>query len=311
MSSAEKAASIMRNLEGPDFRVLQAVELGMGQRRFVPFVDIGKYTGFSVSEIQFRVNKLHREGLLYHRTQPYIGYSLNYLAYDCLAVHALVQAGILEGFGKSLGVGKEADVYDAVTPTGEQVAVKFHRIGRTSFRDIRRKRGYEGEQGHTSWLHRSRLSAEKEFEGLEKVYAVGVAAPRPIKQNRHVIVMTIIEGLELADVRVVKNPRRVLNEILHNIRVAYGKAGVVHADLSEYNIIIKPDEHILIIDWPQYVTKDHPNARDLLERDVGNVLTYFLRKFGVERSLEKTMHFVMQRFRASIPQREANTKMPL
>ena len=53
------------------------------------------------------------------------------------------------------------------------------------------------------------------------------------------------------------------------------KAHVIHGDLSEYNIILKPDGHILIIDWPQYVKTDQVNAEELLERDLKNVLDFF------------------------------------
>jgi RIO kinase 2 len=69
-------------------------------------------------------------------------------------------------------------------------------------------------------------------------------------------------------------------------------AGVVHGDLSEYNVILQPDMHVLIIDWPQFVTKDHPNAEDLLVRDVKNVLDYFVRKFKVTVSLKDACDFV-------------------
>jgi len=62
--------------------------------------------------------------------------------------------------------------------------------------------------------------------------------------------------------------------------------------LSEYNIILKPNRHILIIDWPQYVTKDHPNAKELLTRDVQNILQYFKRKHKIDASLEETIEYV-------------------
>jgi RIO kinase 2 len=84
----------------------------------------------------------------------------------------------------------------------------------------------------------------------------------------------------------------VLDEILENVKKAYMDAGVIHADLSEFNILIKPDTHILIIDWPQFVTRDHPNADELLERDVKNVLSFFKRKFGVRRELAEVLEFV-------------------
>jgi RIO kinase 2 len=285
MSSADLAVSLVRKLVSEDFRVLQALELSMSQHRFVPLEEVVKYSGLSSSEVEFRISGLHKSGLLHRRSGAYIGYILNAAGYDCLAINALVKGGVLEAFGKSLGVGKEADVYEALTPEGERVAVKFHRIGRTSFRDTRRKRGYEEDRG-VSWLYRSRLSAEKEFEALKLLHPAGVAVPRPIRQNRHVVVMGLIEGVELAEAGEIEDADLVLDEVLANIGLAYQRAGIIHADLSEYNIIIQPDRHVLLIDWPQYVTREHPNAEELLERDVANVLKFFRRKFGVERNLD-------------------------
>ena len=70
------------------------------------------------------------------------------------------------------------------------------------------------------------------------------------------------------------------------------KAHLIHADISEYNIILQPDGHILIIDWPQAVKTDHANAAELLERDIKNVLTYFSRKFNLELAAEAACNYV-------------------
>ncbi|MBS7608921.1 serine/threonine protein kinase [Candidatus Bathyarchaeota archaeon] len=273
--SAE-AIQAFKNLENEDFRILQVIEAAMTKHEYVPKEVIIKYSKFNEEEATFRLEKLHKFRLIRQTRQPYLGYTLNYAGYDCLAINAFVKAGILEAFGKPLGVGKEADVYDALTPTGERIAIKFHRLGRISFRQTRRKRGWTTEDTH--WLLRSRKAAEKEYEALTFVYPKGVAVPKPISQNRHAIAMSAIEGAELAQLREIPNPKKVLMEILRNIRKAYLKAGVIHADLSEYNIILKPDNHILIIDWPQHVTKDHPNAQQLLKRDVENIIAFFKRK---------------------------------
>ncbi|PIX32054.1 serine/threonine protein kinase, partial [Candidatus Bathyarchaeota archaeon CG_4_8_14_3_um_filter_42_8] len=278
MSSAELAVRVFRPLENEDFRVLQVIETGMSKHEFVPKEQIAKFTKFDLArDTDFRLSRLNKLGLIYRMRGPYVGYTLNYTGYDCLAINALVKSGVLEAFGKPLGVGKEADVYDALNPKGERIAVKFHRLGRISFRQTMRKRGYTTE--HTSWLFQSRLAAEKEFQALRLLFPYKVAVPAPISQNRHVIAMGMIEGAELSDWKEISKPEKVLKEILRNVRKAYLKAGVIHADLSEYNVILKPNMHILIIDWPQYVTMTHPNAKQLLTRDIKNILQYFKRKY--------------------------------
>lgn len=292
MSSADVAVSVFRELQNEDLRVLQVVETAMSHHEFVPKEQIARFTKYNLPrDTDFRLSRLGKLGLIYQMRGAYTGYTLNYAGYDCLAINALVRAGLLEGFGKSLGVGKEADVFDALTPKGERIAVKFHRLGRISFRQTRRKRTYTTAPS-AGWLFQSRLAAEKEFQALKLLFPYKVAVPEPLGQNRHVVVMGMIEGAELANWKRLPKPERVLKEILRNVRRAYVKAGVVHADLSEYNIILKPNKHILIIDWPQYITKDHPNAQELLKRDVQNVLRYFERKHRLSVEFQEILRYV-------------------
>ncbi len=189
--------------------------------------------------------------------------------------------------------------YDALNPKGERIAVKFHRLGRISFRQTIRKRGYTA-QHSAGWLYQSRLAAEREFQALRLLFPFKIAVPEPFSQNRHVVVMGMIEGAELANWKRLSKPEKILKEILRNVRKAFLKAGVIHGDLSEYNIILQPNKHILIIDWPQFVTREHPNAREMLKRDVQNVLQYFERKHKLHVGLEESLKYVVGEDRALI-----------
>ena len=292
MSSADVAVRVFRELENEDFRVLQAIETAMSDHEFVPKEQIARFTKFDLArDTDFRINRLSRLGLIYQMRRAYTGYTLNYAGYDCLAINGLVKANVLQAFGKPLGVGKEADVYDALNPNGERIAVKFHRLGRISFRQIIRRRSYSTQRS-ASWLYQSRLAAEKEYQALQVLFPHRIAVPEPISQNRHVVAMGIIEGAELAEYKDIPRPEKILGEILRNTRKAYLKAGIIHADLSEYNIILKPNRHILIIDWPQYVTKEHPNAEELLTRDIQNILQFFKRKHKLNTDLKEAMGYV-------------------
>jgi RIO kinase 2 len=296
MSSAEVAVHVFRQLESEDLRILQIIEAAMSKREFVPKEQIAKYAQLPLERIDFTLGRLSKLGLIYSMHGAYVGHTLNYAGYDCLAINAFVKAGLIEAFGQTLGVGKEADVYDALNPEGARIAVKFHRLGRISFRQTRRKRGYVTERA--GWLFQSRLAAEREFQALKIVYQHGVAVPEPLSQNRHAIAMGIIEGAELAKWKEIPKPEKVLKEILRNVKKTYLKAGVIHADLSEYNIILKPDMHILIIDWPQYVMANHPNAQQLLMRDVKNVLKYFSRKHRLKVKNREVYAYVTGKGRA-------------
>jgi len=165
--------------------------------------------------------------------------------------------------------------------------VKFHRLGRTSFTRVARLRPYPA---GLDWLQVSQVAASREFEALQKLYP-RVSVPKPLAKNRHAIAMGFINGAELANVGEISDPEAVLEDVLVNLKRAV-ELGIVHADLSEHNIVIKPDGKVLLIDWPQWVPLDHPQAKELLKRDVSNLLKFFKRKFKVEREVSKVLDFL-------------------
>ncbi len=291
MSSADVAVSVLRELENEDFRILQIIETGMAKHEFVPIEQIRNYAKLPMERIEYTLGKLNKLGLTYRTKETYNGHTLNYAGYDCLAINALVKANVISSFGQSLGVGKEADVFDALNAEGKRIAVKFHRLGRISFRQTRRTRAYTRE--HSSWLFQSHVAAEKEFNALKLAYENGVSVPEPISQNRHVIAMGMIEGAQLSKYKDIGKPIKVLKEIFLNLKKAYTKAHLIHSDISEYNIILNPDGHVLIIDWPQAVSTDHANAEELLERDLNNVLVYFSRKFNLKLEVKEVCKYVV------------------
>jgi RIO kinase 2 len=291
VSSAEKAAQTLTKVDKHDIRVLSAIELGMIKYHVVPPRELVRITGFSERRVDFYLNRLYRNDLIYRQSDPYLGYLMNYTAYDMLALNAIVKSRLIEFLGPSIGVGKEADVFEGVTSDDITVAVKFHRLGRTSFRDTKRKREYLAERRHTSWLHQSRLAAEFEFKALQLMYDAGVSVPKPIHQNRHVIIMEFIKGGQLSDIISLEEPEEFLMGILDNMRIVF-KAGVIHTDLSEYNIMIDEDGKDWIIDWPQYILTDHRNAEEILARDIGNVAYYFMRKHGTSMTNQEAVEYV-------------------
>jgi len=282
-----------KDLEPKDFRVLLAIEAGMEKYEFVPLETAVGYSNLPREEALYRIRRVHKLSLVRGTATPYVGYSLTYPAYDFLALNVFVKSDRIAAMGSSLGLGKEADVYDALTPGGKKVAVKFHRLGRVSFRQTRRVRGYTPRK--TLWLFQSRLAAEREYAALRKMFACKVSVPRPIAQNRHAILMGKIEGVELARCKTLPNPKETLLRILGNVKKAYGKARIIHADLSKYNVLVEPGGSVQVIDWPQYVTVDHPNAEALLERDVRNVTEHFAKTFNVAMPVADALNFVKQR----------------
>ncbi|GAB4308667.1 MAG: serine/threonine-protein kinase RIO2 [Promethearchaeota archaeon] len=302
-------------------RVLTAVELGMRRYSVVPVEQVRFFARTSLDEVRFRLDEIHRLELVVRETRnDEVGYYLNSVGYDVLAINALVEQGFVRQFGPLIGTGKEADVYEVLgtptpsrdvdrdkatgqtevaqtTPAGEekgeplvQLALKFHRLGRTSFRNVRKLRGYLGSRGHMSWLYASRLAAEREFEGLKRVEPLGVPIPRPVAQNRHAVLMTRVDGIEIRHFPEFPDPRRVYDKIVNLVGRFYKESGVVHGDLGEFNVLIDREGEPFVIDWPQWVPSDHPNAEELLLRDVTNVVNFFQKRYRAKFVDEDPKH---------------------
>ena len=283
----------LRQLESCDFRVLGAVERGMARFEYVPLEEIARLAGLDSERARALTKKLNSLGLLQRWIGSYEGYVLTSRGYDCLALNALVKRNVLKSISASpIGRGKESDVYQGITPAGRFVAVKFHRVGRTSFRKTRRYRTYIGERQHISWLYQSRLAARNEFEALRILYEAGVSVPGPVDWNRHVVVSEYIDGVELSESPVLSDPRSFLESLLNEIGKAY-TAGVVHADLSEYNVMVS-DEKPVLFDWPQWVSSTHPSALFYLKRDIENLLKFFKRRYGEVYDTSKALERVIK-----------------
>ena len=271
----KNVAPLLTELEPEDFYLLSGVEQGM---RFSEWVDRGKLPKFSTltpEEVDYRLERCLKRGLVEKKTIQYEGYTLQFEGYDALALRALVKGGVIEEFGAPLGVGKESDVYEV--RSYRPLALKYHREGYTNFREVRRERDYTADREHVSWLYTARKAAEREFEILETLYPA-VSVPRPIEQNRHAIVMAKMDGVELSRTNLESEQvAGVLDLILSELATTYEK-GYVHADMSEYNVFVD-ETGVTVFDWPQAVATDHQNADEFLVRDVGNLCGYFERKY--------------------------------
>jgi len=85
-----------------------------------------------------------------------------------------------------------------------------------------------------------------------------------------------------------------VEELLDDVRKMY-RAGLVHADLSPYNILAT-ENGLYIIDFSQAVSVDHPNALRFLRRDINNVVSYynkFLQIYGLEKDPDEIFHNIV------------------
>ena len=191
--------------------------------------------------------------------KKYNGYRLSYLGFDILALRTLLSRGIISSVGAQIGVGKESDIFEAFNDeTGEEVAIKLHRLGRTSFRSVRKNRDYMKGKSKASWLYMSRLAAIKEYAFMQALYNHNFPTPIPIDQNRHIIVMSKVNGFPMAQIKsgMMKDAGLIFEKCI-KLLYKLAECGLVHCDFNEFNIMVDQSYNITIIDFPQMVSTHH------------------------------------------------------
>lgn len=143
----------------------------------------------------------------------------------------------------------------------------------------------------------SRLAAMKEFTFMKALSDSGILVPQAIAQNRHQIVMGLIDGFPLRQISSVPDPAGLYGELMEMLLRLAG-LGLIHGDFNEFNILIKEEEVKdtetpntqspkepeiklipVLIDFPQMVSIDHTNAQFYFERDVNCIKRYFERRY--------------------------------
>lgn len=279
-------------LEDEDFKVLAAIELGMSSHAYTPIDYVVRVSGLHEREVSYRLRRLNKFKMILSRRSPQPSFAINSLAYDCLALRSLVRSGVIEAIGDPLAEGKESDVYLGYSPSGEKLVLKFLRIGRISFRQTRRLRSYIEQRDHISWLYQCRLAAYREYEAISNLYKLSIKVPKPIACNRHLLVSSFFDGVELAFRRDIEHPDRILADILYEVRRVYIEASIIHCDLNEYNVLVSSENDICIIDWPQYITSDHPGALNYLKRDIRNLLSFFKKRYYIDVDIDRVVSYV-------------------
>ncbi|MBZ3882666.1 Serine/threonine-protein kinase RIO2 [Sciurus carolinensis] len=275
----------LRYLSRDDFRVLTAVEMGMKNHEIVPCSLIASIASLKHGGCNKVLRELVKHKLIaWERTKTVQGYRLTNAGYDYLALKTLSSRQVVESVGNQMGVGKESDIYIVANEEGQQFALKLHRLGRTSFRNLKNKRDYHKHRHNVSWLYLSRLSAMKEFAYMKALYERKFPVPKPIDYNRHAVVMELINGYPLCQIHHVEDPETVYDEAMELI-VKLANHGLIHGDFNEFNLILDKDDHITMIDFPQMVSTSHPNAEWYFNRDVKCIRDFFMKRFGYESEL--------------------------
>ncbi|CAB4384078.1 unnamed protein product [Rhizophagus irregularis] len=214
----------------------------------------------------------------------------------------MINRNVIYEVNGCVSTGKEANVYHAITEDGNHRAIKVYKTSILVFKDRDRYVTGEFRFRHGYSKHNPRkmvkLWAEKEMRNLKRLWQVGIPCPEPLVLRLHVLVMSFLGDkngwayprLKDAVINSDKYPE-LYYQLIKNMRTMYHKCRLVHADLSEYNLLYH-SRVLYIIDVSQSVEHDHPHALEFLRKDISNVTGYFKRKGVRVMSIRELFDFI-------------------
>jgi RIO kinase 1 len=210
-----------------------------------------------------------------------------------IGLYKLANKGIIKAMGGAIATGKEANVFHAIGSDGIELGVKIYRIATSDFKAMQDY--IIGDPRFEKIKHNKKdivfAWTKKEFRNLDRASQAGVKVPKPMIAERNILIMEFIgkNGVAAPLLREaeIKRPKQIFDKVVENMKLLHLKANLVHADLSEYNIMYYNEEPVFI-DMGQSLVRDHPNSEEFLERDVKNIVRFF-RKLGVKCSEEEVL----------------------
>jgi RIO kinase 1 len=203
-----------------------------------------------------------------------------------MALYELSRKGYIEALGGCFSTGKEANLFHALAKKDDisEIAVKIYLISTANFNAMKE---YILGDPRFIGIKQSRKDiilawTKKEFKNLKRAEEAGVRVPKPYFTKRNILLMEFIgkDGIpmpQLKDAELTHDEaKHIFNRTVEYMKLLYSKAKLVHADLSEYNILVDVNTmEPVIIDMGQSITTDHLNADVYLRRDVANIARFF------------------------------------
>lgn len=198
-------------------------------------------------------------------------------------IRTLMRKGVLDDILGVISTGKEANIYYGVGIDDEEYAIKIYRDTASTFRRI--KPYIEGDRRfqkiRNNYQEIVAAWCQKEFKNLSRLSAHNIRAPQPIARIDNLLVMGFIGGdgkeaplLKDVEPEKITDPTGTYITILRMITKMVLEAGLVHGDLSEYNILFWEEEPYFI-DVGQSVLLSHDQSSTFLLRDIRNINAFF------------------------------------
>jgi RIO kinase 2 len=285
LSSFSKAGHLVSSLNKSDFKILKVFASSLKTRQFLNLSTLSQYSNLNQRLVEHHLKRLVKSGLV---GKSNIGFTLLVTGLDIYVLKILSNRNTITSIGPQIGIGKEAEIYLAHDSQEKDKILKMFRLGRSSFKQIKRKRDIS--TSTSNWLLLNIQTAKREYDILNYLRQSSTSFPTPLYRSFHCIVMEPFYGSRLADAESLDDPQSALEKIISNVKIAY-QNGYINGDLNEYNIMVNND-NIFILDWPQAIKVDTINANVVLLRDVTNILKFFSKKYKIETDVENTINYI-------------------
>ena len=285
---------LIRKVDEKDVAILRVLDGLRGSFEFVLLEKLKEKLPYSEELIKERLRKLSSLKIVQARKQgEYIGFKILEKGMDIISVWNFIKHDKIVAILSQIGKGKESVLYSAIDKEKNWVVVKLHRYYTQEFKKIEKSLAYASIKLRGIELNLAdymidvpRAKAQIEFHSMKRLYDAGINVPKPIDLDRHVVLMEMLceqPGIASPLLRDVKltNPKDALELIMDDYYTIINKIGLVHGDLSEFNIIVHEND-LYYIDWPQAVPISYRFANKLIERDYRNIISYFKDKYKVE-----------------------------
>ncbi|MEM1576288.1 MAG: RIO1 family regulatory kinase/ATPase [Archaeoglobaceae archaeon] len=276
-------SSLYSKIGKNSWRILGAIFRNLWNYKYVPLNVISDSAKINEEKTRRILKALGDDGIVLNKFTEYEGATLTFSGLSLYSLHLLAESGQVKAIGKKVGEGKESLVYNCISKQGEAV-IKFHKLGYQSFKKVVEKRDY----GNLNFLVLSIRSAKREFSALRKLR--GLAVPEAYAWEGNAVLMQLIDAKELYKVKV-DNPEELLDSILEEVAKFY-RRGVVHGDLSPFNVLVN-QSGFWIIDFPQSLEVGEDNWKEILLRDLENLLKYFSRTYRIERDMNSVIEKII------------------
>jgi RIO kinase 2 len=274
LDDAVRAWNELPSLSATELRLLETVEKTLLRRRTPTIRALQRASQMTADRLHNIFARLFGKGLLRYASPSKHSLALTFSGYDALALNELKGKLGIVLLSPSASKGKESDIHVGTTSSGEDLVMKFYRFGRVSFRSVMSKRGVSSRR--LPWVLMSARAASQEANAYRHLEEKGVQTPHLIAINRHVLVLKTVPGVLLQYVHHVD--LELAKRVFEQLRRMYEDAGMVHVDMSPFNILVGDDGLIYLIDFPQWVPRSHRNARTYLDRDTQNIVDFFRRR---------------------------------